>query len=54
MVPTGVPAGSYDVDVTDPRGQHTRLGEAFTSLGPDQDAPALASRRPGPVAWSAR
>jgi hypothetical protein len=48
MVPTGVPAGSYDVDVTDPRGQHTRLGEAFTSLGPDQDAPALALEAPGP------
>jgi len=40
-VPADVPAGAYDVVVTDPRGQETVLHQAFTSLGEDTEAPVL-------------
>jgi hypothetical protein len=47
-IPADVPAGAYDVVVTDPRGQETVLPQAFTSLGPDEDAPVLTiSPQPG-------
>ena len=45
-LPSGIPAGAYDVDVTDPRGQHTGLQAAFLSLGPDKDPPALTIEAP--------
>src|SRR5207344_1006474 len=35
MVPAGIPAGAYDVVVTDPRGNHAQLDGGFLSLGPD-------------------
>ena len=38
VVPAGVPAGAYDVVVTDPRGWSGTLHQAFTSLGHDADA----------------
>ena len=40
-IPAGVPAGAYDVTVTDPRGHSTVLDDGFVSLGPDQQAPLL-------------
>jgi hypothetical protein len=40
-LPAGVPAGIYDVDVVDPRGQHNVLSGAFQSLGGDDQAPVL-------------
>jgi hypothetical protein len=49
-VPAGVPAGSYDVVVTDPRGSRVQLDGAFVSLGPDTEAPSV--RLDSPVARS--
>src|SRR4029079_18951467 len=48
--PDGIPAGTYDVDVTDPRGQHNVLSGAFQSLGPDDQAPVLSVVAPSPTA----
>src|SRR5262252_527376 len=45
-LPSGIPAGAYDVEVTDPRGQHTSLHAAFLSLGPDHDPPAVTIQAP--------
>jgi hypothetical protein len=47
-VPAGIPAGAYDVVVTDPRGWSGTLHQAFTSLGPDTEAPVLAINSPQP------
>jgi len=47
-LPAGIPAGSYDVDVTDPRGQTTGLHAAFLSLGPDNDPPIVTIVAPSP------
>ena len=49
-VDTGVPTGTYDVVLRDPRGQTLRLPAAFTSLGPDLDTPALSIPEPTPGA----
>jgi hypothetical protein len=47
-VPAGVPAGAYDVVVRDPRGWTGTLHQAFASLGPDTEAPALTINSPQP------
>jgi hypothetical protein len=47
-VPAGVPAGSYDVTVTDPRGHSTVLSAGFLCLGPDQQSPVLTIAYPEP------
>ena len=47
-VPAGVPAGTYDVTVTDPRGQAVVLSSSFTSLGPDRQPPILDIISPAP------
>ena len=47
-IPADVPAGAYDVVVTDPRGWSGTLHQAFTSLGPDAEAPVLAINSPQP------
>jgi len=49
-LPAGIPAGTYDVDVVDPRGQRTSLKGAFLSLGPDQDQPTVTIQAPRPRA----
>ena len=48
MVPAGVAAGAYDVVVTDPRGRRGTLPQAFTSLGPDLEAPTITILTPEP------
>jgi hypothetical protein len=40
-VPAGVPAGRYDVGVTDPRGRKMQLEKGFVSLGSDTVPPAV-------------
>ena len=47
-LPAAVPAGVYDVAVTDPRGRRTDLPGGFTSLGPDEDAPIVTIEAPKP------
>ena len=47
-LPAAVPAGVYDVAVTDPRGRRTDLPDGFTSLGPDEDAPIVMIEAPKP------
>lgn len=47
-LPAAVPAGVYDVAVTDPRGRRTDLRGGFTSLGPDEDAPIVTIEAPKP------
>jgi len=47
-LPAGVPAGAYDVTVTDPRGHSTVLSDAFLSLGPDEQPPVLTIVYPQP------
>lgn len=42
----GLPAGYYDVEVTDPRGQRALLRESFESLGPDLDDPSVEFETP--------
>jgi hypothetical protein len=49
-VPAGVPAGMYDVVVTDPRGTSVQLDAGFLSLGPDGVAPVVSIERPAPRA----
>jgi hypothetical protein len=44
--PAGIPAGSYDVGVHDPRGQDIVKPQAFTSLGPDLMAPSITIQQP--------
>ena len=46
MVPAGIPAGAYDVVVTDPRGDHAQLACGFLSLGPDTQAPTVSIESP--------
>jgi len=45
-VPAAVPAGVYDVAVTDPRGRRTERLGGFTSLGPDEEAPIVTIESP--------
>lgn len=45
-VPAAVPAGVYDVAVTDPRGQRAERMGGFKSLGPDEEAPVVAIESP--------
>ncbi len=47
-IPAAVPAGAYDVAVTDPRGRRTDLPGGFTSLGPDEEAPIVTIEAPKP------
>ena len=47
-LPAAVPAGVYDVAVTDPRGRRTDLPGGFTSLGPDEEAPTVRIEAPRP------
>jgi hypothetical protein len=47
MLPDGVPAGTYDVRITDPRGDVIELPAGFTSLGPDVDPPTVLLANPG-------
>lgn len=49
-IPAGVPAGPYDVVVTDPRGTSVQLDGGFLSLGPDTIAPTISIERPAPRA----
>jgi hypothetical protein len=42
----GVAAGTYDVEVRDPRGQLGQLASGFTSLGPDSMPPAVTIVEP--------
>jgi hypothetical protein len=44
--PAGLPAGYYDVVVTDPRGTSTRLDGGFVSLGPDTEKPTVTLESP--------
>jgi len=41
QVPAGIAAGTYDLVVADPRGQPSRLPQAFASLGPDLVPPVV-------------
>ena len=41
-MPAGIPAGIYDVEVHDPRGNRDQLPSGFTSLGHDTEEPVLA------------
>ncbi len=50
ILPARVPAGTYDVVVTDPRGQRRELSQAFTSLGPDLEPPTITFLTPEPHA----
>ena len=49
VVPAGLPDGQYDLTVVDPRGQSTRLTQAFTSLGADTIPPTVSIRNPRDV-----
>jgi hypothetical protein len=46
VIPAGLPAGNYDLLVSDPRGRQSRLPSAFTSLGVDTIPPAVAITAP--------
>jgi hypothetical protein len=46
--PAGLPAGTYDVVVTDPRGDRAQLDGAFLSLGPDLQPPEVHLESPVP------
>ncbi len=46
VVPPGIPLGTYDLLVRDPRGQSSRLREAFDSLGPDLIPPIVTIASP--------
>jgi hypothetical protein len=45
-IPAGIPAGQYDLVVSDPRGQQSVLPSAFKSLGVDTIPPAVAITTP--------
>jgi IPT/TIG domain len=45
-IPGDLPAGGYDLIVTDPRGHQSRLPAAFTSLGVDTTPPVVAVASP--------
>jgi hypothetical protein len=45
-LPPGVPPGTYDVDLQDPRGEHTVLSGAFLSLGSDEQPPVVTILSP--------
>jgi hypothetical protein len=45
-LPELLPAGAYDVEVRDPRGQVAVLNKGFTSLGPDTEAPTVTINQP--------
>jgi hypothetical protein len=44
--PAGIPAGTYDVVVTDPRGGRGQLDGGFLSLGPDLHGPTVRVATP--------
>jgi hypothetical protein len=46
QVPAGIAAGTYDLMVADPRGQSSRLLQAFASLGPDRIPPVVTIASP--------
>jgi len=46
QVPAGIAAGTYDLVVADPRGQPSRLPQAFASLGPDLIPPVVSILSP--------
>jgi IPT/TIG domain len=46
VLPAGIAAGTYDLVVRDPRGQSSRLPQAFTSLGPDLIPPVVTITSP--------
>jgi hypothetical protein len=46
VLPAGVPAGTYDVEVRDPRGQLGGMPAGFVSLGPDETPPAVTILEP--------
>jgi len=46
QIPAGLPTGTYDLVVRDPRGHTARLPMAFRSLGPDTDPPTVAITSP--------
>lgn len=46
VLPAGIALGTYDLIVRDPRGQTSRLQEAFTSLGPDLTPPVVTIASP--------
>jgi IPT/TIG domain len=41
IVPAGIAVGQYDLVVRDPRGQSSKLLQAFESLGPDRTPPVV-------------
>jgi len=45
-VPAGLAAGTYDVAITDPRGDVYPMAGGFTSLGPDVHAPVIVVTTP--------
>jgi hypothetical protein len=48
VLPAGIPMGTYDVEVRDPRGALATLPGGFTSLGPDTTPPAVMIDEPAP------
>lgn len=42
------PGGAYTIVLVDPRGQESRLPNAFVSLGPDREPPRLQLQAPSP------
>src|SRR3954453_7035049 len=46
LVPPGIPDGTYDLIVADPRGHSARLAGAFTSLGADSTPPTVNIMKP--------
>jgi hypothetical protein len=47
-LPPGIPAGTYDVEVRDPRGALAMKAMGFVSLGPDETAPVVTIDEPQP------
>lgn len=45
-LPSGIPAGTYDVEVRDPRGALAGKPMGFTSLGPDTEKPVVTIDEP--------
>ena len=46
LIPAGVPAGQYDLVVSDPQGHSARLAGAFTSLGMNTIPPTVSIENP--------
>lgn len=45
-IPAALPPGFYDLELQDPRGNATRLGGGYESLGPDRDLPVVTIETP--------